>query len=315
MKLAMEKPMNVILDSDPGHDDAVAILLAGSSEKINLLGISVVSGNQTIEKTTVNALHICEYLGIDVPVAMGAERPLKKMPMICPEIHGASGLDGVSFPSLHKKVDLRQGYQLIIDLCLSHQDVILVPTGPLTNIALALTHEPKIKDHISKIVLMGGSMGFGNVTPAAEFNILVDPEAAEIVFASGLSIYMNGLDVTREVLVHQSIIDRMDKIDNIASHFFHDLMVTFNANQKKVFGWVDGGPLHDPVTIVSLLDPKCVTYQAMNVTIDVSGGPSYGRTNCDRYDYLHLPKNAFVATSIDVARYWAIIEEGIRAYS
>jgi ribosylpyrimidine nucleosidase len=107
---------------------------------------------------------------------------------------------------------------------------------------------------------------------------------------------MNGLDVTREVLVHRSIIDRMDQIDNVASHFFHDLMMTFNANQKKVFGWVDGGPLHDPVTIVSLLDPKCVTYQAMNVTIDVSGGPSYGRTNCDRYDYLHLPKNAYVAT-------------------
>jgi ribosylpyrimidine nucleosidase len=193
--------------------------------------------------------------------------------------------------------------------------VILVPTGPLTNIALALKHEPKIKDHIAKIVLMGGSMGFGNVTPAAEFNILVDPEAAEIVFASGLPIYMNGLDVTREVLVHHSIIERMDQVDNKASRFFHDLMITFNANQKKVFGWPDGGPLHDPVTIVSLLDTKCVTYQAMNVTIDVSGGPSYGRTNCDRYDYLHLPKNAFVATAIDVPAYWDVIEKGLRLYS
>jgi ribosylpyrimidine nucleosidase len=276
--------MPLILDCDPGHDDAIALLLAGHNPGLDLLGVSVVSGNQTIEKTTVNALSICQYLGINVPV-------------------------------LTKKLDPRQGYELIIDLCLSHQGVILVPTGPLTNIALALKHEPKIKDHIAKIVLMGGSMGFGNVTPAAEFNILVDPEAAEIVFASGLPIYMNGLDVTREVLVHHSIIERMDQVDNKASRFFHDLMITFNANQKKVFGWPDGGPLHDPVTIVSLLDTKCVTYQAMNVTIDVSGGPSYGRTNCDRYDYLHLPKNAFVATAIDVPAYWDVVEKGLRLYS
>jgi ribosylpyrimidine nucleosidase len=307
--------MPLILDCDPGHDDAIALLLAGHNPGLDLLGVSVVSGNQTIEKTTVNALSICQYLGINVPVAMGAEKPLQKPAMICPEIHGASGLDGVTFPPLTKKLDPRQGYELIIDLCLSHQGVILVPTGPLTNIALALKHEPKIKDHIAKIVLMGGSMGFGNVTPAAEFNILVDPEAAEIVFASGLPIYMNGLDVTREVLVHHSIIERMDQVDNKASRFFHDLMITFNANQKKVFGWPDGGPLHDPVTIVSLLDTKCVTYQAMNVTIDVSGGPSYGRTNCDRYDYLHLPKNAFVATAIDVPAYWDVVEKGLRLYS
>jgi ribosylpyrimidine nucleosidase len=311
----MINKMPLILDCDPGHDDAVALLLAGRNPAIDLLGVSVVSGNQTVEKTTVNALSICQYLGINVPVAMGAEKPLKKPAMICPEIHGASGLDGVTFPPLTKKLDPRQGYELIIDLCLSHQGVILVPTGPLTNIALALKHEPKIKDHIAKIVLMGGSMGFGNVTPAAEFNILVDPEAAEIVFASGLPIYMNGLDVTREVLVHHSIIERMDQVDNKASRFFHDLMMTFNANQKKVFGWPDGGPLHDPVTIVSLLNPKCVTYQAMNVTIDVSGGPSYGRTNCDRYDYLHLPKNAFVATAIDVPAYWDVVEKGLRLYS
>jgi ribosylpyrimidine nucleosidase len=311
----MINKMPLILDCDPGHDDAVALLLAGRNPAIDLLGVSVVSGNQTIEKTTVNALSICQYLGINVPVAMGAEKPLKKPAMICPEIHGASGLDGVTFPPLTKKLDPRQGYQLIIDLCLAHQGVILVPTGPLTNIALALQHEPKIKDHIAKIVLMGGSMGFGNVTPAAEFNILVDPEAAEIVFASGLPIYMNGLDVTREVLVHHSIIERMNQMDNKASRFFHDLMMTFNANQKKVFGWPDGGPLHDPVTIVSLLNPKCVTYQAMNVTIDVSGGPSYGRTNCDRYDYLHLPKNAFVATAIDVPAYWDVVEKGLRLYS
>ena len=203
------------------HDDAIALLLAGHNPGLDLLGVSVVSGNQTIEKTTVNALSICQYLGINVPVAMGAEKPLQKPAMICPEIHGASGLDGVTFPPLTKKLDPRQGYELIIDLCLSHQGVILVPTGPLTNIALALKHEPKIKDHIAKIVLMGGSMGFGNVTPAAEFNILVDPEAAEIVFASGLPIYMNGLDVTREVLVHHSIIERMDQVDNKASRFFH----------------------------------------------------------------------------------------------
>jgi ribosylpyrimidine nucleosidase len=310
----MNEKLKLIMDSDPGHDDAVAIMLAGRSPKIDLLGISSCSGNQSIEKTTRNALNVCQYLGIDVPVAQGNPRPLFKEPMYCPQIHGESGLDGFTFPPLTKKVDPRSGSDLIIDFCLANSNVVLVPTGPLTNIALALSKNPAIKSHIKEIMLMGGSMGSGNVTPAGEFNIVVDPEAADIVFSSGLPVYMNGLDVTRQVLVTEDVIQRMEKIHNKASDLFVALMRQYNINQKKTFQWSNGGPLHDPVTIVSLIDPSVVTYEYMNVGIDLSKGPSYGRTNCDRYSYLHLKPNAYVAVGIDVAKYWDVIEKVLRLY-
>lgn len=310
----MQEKIKIILDSDPGHDDAVAIMLAGKSPRFDFLGLSTCSGNQTIEKTTANALALCSYLHLNVPVAKGASHPLVKAPMICPEIHGESGLDGFSFPPSSKALDPRSGCDLIISLCLHHEDVVLIPTGPLTNIALALTKEPQIKKHIAKIVLMGGSIGFGNVTPAAEFNILVDPEAADIVFHSGLPVYMNGLDVTRKVLVLPKIIERMEKLHNLASDLFVALMGTYNKNQKKVFHWIEGGPLHDPVTVVSLLNPMVVRYQKMAVDIDLSKGPSYGRTNCDQYDFLHHEKNAFVAIDIDPEKYWDVIESVFSLY-
>jgi ribosylpyrimidine nucleosidase len=310
----MQEKMKLILDSDPGHDDAVAIMLAGKSPKINLLGISTCSGNQSIDKTTKNALDLCQYLGINVPVAAGSPRPLVKEPMYCPQIHGESGLDGFTFPPLTKKVDPRTGADLIIDFCLANKEVILVPTGPLTNIAIALQKNPEIKSHIKEIMLMGGSIGSGNVTPAGEFNIVVDPEAANIVFTSGLPVYMNGLDVTRQVLVTKDVVERMGKIGNFASDLFVALMKQYNINQKKIFRWSQGGPLHDPVTIVSLLDPSVVTYEYMNVDIDLSKGPSYGRTNCDRYNYLHSKPNAYVAVGINVDKYWDTIESVLRLY-
>lgn len=310
----MQEKMKLILDSDPGHDDAVAIMLAGKSPKINLLGISTCSGNQSIDKTTKNALDLCQYLGINVPVATGSPRPLVKEPMYCPQIHGESGLDGFTFPPLTKKVDPRTGADLIIDFCLANKEVILVPTGPLTNIAIALQKNPEIKSHIKEIMLMGGSIGSGNVTPAGEFNIVVDPEAANIVFTSGLPVYMNGLDVTRQVLVTKDVVERMGKIGNFASDLFVALMKQYNINQKKIFRWSQGGPLHDPVTIVSLLDPSVVTYEYMNVDIDLSKGPSYGRTNCDRYNYLHSKPNAYVAVGINVDKYWDTIESVLRLY-
>jgi ribosylpyrimidine nucleosidase len=310
----MQEKLNILLDCDPGHDDAVAIMLAGKSPRFNLLGITTVSGNQTIEKTSENALHLVTYLGLEVPVAVGAAHPLVKKPMICPEIHGESGLDGFIFPPIKRAFDPRSAADFIIAKCLENKDVILIPTGPLTNIALALQKEPKIKEHLAKIVLMGGSVGFGNVTPAAEFNFYVDPEAADIVFNSGVPVYMNGLDVTRQVLVLPEVVERMEKLHNKASDLFAALMKTYNANQKKVFHWSKGGPLHDPVTVVSLLDPSVVTYQEMAVSIDLSKGPSYGRSNCDQYDYLKLKKNAFVALSIDPDRYWDAIEDVLALY-
>lgn len=304
---------NIVLDCDPGHDDAVAILLAGKNPNINLLGISVVAGNQTIEKTARNALNVATYLGIDVPVAIGSEFPIVRERVICAAIHGESGLDGFDFPKYDKQFDQRHGVQLIIDSVMNNDDVTIVATGPLTNVALAIKMEPRIVKRLKEIVIMGGSVDNGNTSPAAEFNIMCDPEAAHIVFTCGATVKMVGLNVTRKVLVTDEIISRMEKIHNSASDMFTKLMKVFNENQRKTFG-VKGGPLHDPATIASIIDESLINYQLMNVVIDISHGPSYGRTNCDVFDYLHAPKNAYVAMDIDVDKYWDIIEEGIKAY-
>jgi ribosylpyrimidine nucleosidase len=310
----MMNKRKIILDCDPGHDDAVAIMLAAKHPKLELLGITVVSGNQTLEKTGKNTLNICQYLGIDVPVCLGASEPLVKDVEVCSEIHGETGLDGFDFPELSISYDKRLAAQFIIDTLSSTEDkVTMVTTGPMTNLALALKLNPKIKDSIEEVVLMGGSYQNGNVTPAAEFNIYSDPEAAYIVFNSGLTVRMFGLDVTRKVLVLPEVIDRMSRINNKASILFCDLMKVFNENQNRVFGF-EGGPLHDPLPLVYLVQPEVVHLEYVSCEIDISRGSSYGRTNCDIFDYLKLPKNAYVATKVNVDLYWDVIESVMKMY-
>ena len=190
---------NIVLDCDPGHDDAVAILLAGKNPNLNLLGISVVAGNQTIEKTARNALNVATFLGINVPIAIGCEFPMVRERVICAAIHGESGLDGFEFPNYGDKFDKRHGVQLIIDSVMNNDKVTIVATGPLTNVAMAIKMEPKILERLDEIVIMGGSVDNGNTSPAAEFNIMCDPEAAHVVFSSGVTVRMVGLNVTRKV--------------------------------------------------------------------------------------------------------------------
>lgn len=309
----MDKKINLILDCDPGHDDAIAILLAGQKDKFNLLGISSSSGNQTIEKTSKNTLNIVNYLTLNCEIAKGIETPLIQHSMICPEIHGESGLDGFDFPKYKDNYSPLKGPLFLIDKIMKNDNVVVVITGPMTNFALALRLEPKIKEHIKEVIFMGGSIDHGNVSPASEFNILVDPEAAYIVINSGLNIKMVGLNVTRKVCVDEKIIERMAKINNSASKLFVDLMKVFLYNQQKTFH-IEKAPLHDPVTIASLIDSTLVDYKPMNVTIDLSHLESYGRTNCDVFDYLHATKNVQVAMDIDVDKFWNIIEEGIKYY-
>ena len=300
----------IILDCDPGHDDAMAILLAGQKQYFNLLGITTVAGNQTIEKTTQNAINLTEFLKIDVPVAMGASDPIDRRRMTCPEIHGESGLDGFDFPKYSKKCDSRTAIELIEGILLSNDKVTVVTTGPMTNLALAIKHNKEILKHIDEIIFMGGSTTDGNVTPAAEFNILVDPEAADIVLKSGVPIKMVGLNITRTVLVRKSVIERMKKINSQTSKLFVDLMEVFNRNQATFFGLTEGGPLHDPVTIASMIDDKLITWKVMNVRIDTSHSPLEGKTYCEEKE----PHNCKVAVAIDINRFWDIIEEGIRYY-
>ena len=303
----------IILDCDPGHDDAIAILLAIASPKIELLGITVAAGNQTIEKTSQNALNIARFLNSDVPIAIGCSLPIVRDRIICSQVHGESGLDGYDFPKYEKNFDKRHACQMMIDLLMHNDNVIVVATGPMTNLAMAMRLEPKIVSRIKKVVLMGGSIDNGNTSPAAEFNIMCDAEAAHIVFNSGVDVYMCGLNITRQVLVYDGIINRIEKIHNRVSDMFVKLMRVFNENQRKTFG-IPAGPLHDPVTIVSLIDDSVIKFVKMNVVIDINHGSSYGRTNCDVFDYLHAPKNAYVGMEIDVDKYWNIIEDAIRSF-
>lgn len=305
--------MKMILDCDPGHDDAIAIMLAGSRKEIEILGICTEAGNQTVEKTTQNALNVVQYLGLDVPVYKGCDRPLLRNALICPEIHGESGLDGVDFPGYGKKEEAKHAVNYLCEELMRQDAVTVVTTGAMTNLALALRLEPRIVEHIEKIVLMGGSMGAGNISPAAEFNILADAEAAEICLHCGCPVYMVGLDVTRQCMVLPSVVNRMEKVHNKASDLFCGLMKFFNKTQKEFFG-LPGGPLHDPLTVASLLDPNLVTFKKMYVTVDHNEGQSYGRTNCDITGNLHQEANVYVAVAVDVEAYWDLIEQCIKAY-
>ena len=300
----------IILDCDPGHDDAIAILLAGQKQYFNLLAITTVSGNQTIEKTTQNAINLAEFLKINVPIAMGSSDPICRPRLNCPEIHGESGLDGFEFPKYSKKCDSRNAVELIKETLISNDKATVVITGPMTNIAMAIKAYPEILKHIDEIIFMGGSTGAGNITPEAEFNILVDPEAADIVLSCGLPIKMVGLNITRRVLVTKSVVERMSKINNQASKLFVDLMNVFNANQAIFFGLTEGAPLHDPVTIASMIDDKLITWKDMNVKIDTSHSPLEGKTYCEN----KKPLNCKVAIDIDIPRFWDIVEQGIKYY-
>ena len=305
----------IILDCDPGHDDAIAILLAARNPSIDLLGITVVAGNQTLDKTVVNALNVCQYLGIDVPVYKGCGQPMiRDKQIVAGDIHGESGLDGPVFGPLTKRAETQHAVNYLVDTLLaSDGDITLVATGPLTNLAMAMRLCPDIVPKIKEIVLMGGSYQLGNVTPAAEFNILADGDAAHVVLTCGRDVTLVTLDVTRKVQCIPPVMERMSKVSTSAGRLFIDLMTFFNMTQKQVYGW-EGGPLHDPVTVAYLIDPTLLTTRHVFTQIDIRSEQSYGRTNCDYFNYSQKPPNSFLSVDIDVAKFWDIIEAGLRAY-
>ena len=268
---------------DSRGDRVVAIMLAANNPKLKLLGITTIAGNQSLDKTTRNACRIVQWIGKDIPIYAGCERPIIRELQVAADIHGESGLDGPVFPPLQKSAEREHAVNYIIRTLLdSAGDIIVVTTGPMTNLAMAMRLEPRIVDKIRRIVLMGGSYTNGNVTPAAEFNIITDAEAAHICFTAGRPITMVGLEVTRKVLCYPGIVERMERLDTCASRLFVDLMRHFCKTQKEVYG-MEGGPLHDPVTVASLLDPALLTTKPMNARIDLRSEQSYGRTNCDYF--------------------------------
>lgn len=312
----MDNGRKIILDCDPGHDDAIAIMLAGREQSLKLLGITVAAGNQTLLKTVKNALNVCQYLGLDVPVYAGCSVPMvREKQVIAADIHGESGLDGPVFEplTLHEEPEHAVSY-LIRTLMESDGDITLVATGPLTNLAMSMRLQPKIIPKIKEIIIMGGCYQLGNVTPAAEFNIFADAEAAHVVFCCKRKLTMVGLDVTRKVCCYPSVVERMNAVHNRASKLFTELMQFFNRSQKAVFGW-EGGPLHDPVTIAALIRPELLVTKPMYAEVDLMSEQSYGRTNCDYFQLMPQKANVNVAVEIDVELFWNLIEQGIRNYN
>jgi inosine-uridine nucleoside N-ribohydrolase len=305
----------MILDCDPGHDDAIAILLAGHHPEIDLLAVTTVAGNQDVEKTTRNALKVCSFAQLtSIPIARGMERPLVRESQHATNIHGQSGLDGPHIPEPVIEPVAMHAVDLIIDtLMKSDGDITLVATGPLTNIATAMRQEPTIIPKIKAISLMGGAIGLGNVTPAAEFNIHFDAEAAAVVFNCGRPITMAPLEVTHMALATDSVIDRLRTSQKSVAMLAADLLVYFAETYRKVFGF-PSPPLHDPCAVAVVIDPSIMRTKIAHVAIETTGDWTYGRTVCDIYGSMKRVANAHVGYTLDVTRFWAMVIDTLLTY-
>ncbi|MGR6751713.1 pyrimidine-specific ribonucleoside hydrolase RihA [Aeromonas veronii] len=306
----------VILDCDPGHDDAIALILALASPELKVLAVTTSAGNQTPDKTLNNALRILTLLGRDdIPVAAGAPKPLARELIIADNVHGESGLDGPKLPDPAFAPQAMTGLELMAKyLRESLEPVTLVPTGPLTNIALLLAAHPELKPRIARIVLMGGAAGAGNWTPAAEFNIYVDPEAADMVFKSGIPITMCGLDVTHEAQVMDEDIERVRAITNPVAQCVAGLLDFFMIYHRDPKWGFAGAPLHDPCTIAWLLAPELFHGVECRVDIETRGEHTVGMTVVDRYGLTGKPANALVLLGLDRPGFIDLLVTRLRAF-
>lgn len=306
-------PIPIILDGDPGHDDAIAWMLARSSPRLDIRAVTSVSGNQTIEKTTYNAQRIMTLLGISAPLAKGRPGPLVAEPMAAPSVHGESGLDGPVLPAPEvTPLDITSVELMAAVLRESDRPVTLVPTGPLTNIAALLLSHPELKEKISAISMMGGGISHGNWTPAAEFNILVDPEAADLVFRSGLPITMAGLDVTEQALIFPEDFERIRAVGNPVALVVADWLEFFyRFHREKGYA---GAPVHDAVAVASLIAPELFEYRKMYVEIETSGNYTCGTTVGDIYQLTGQPANVRVILGLDREAFAQLLVDAAATY-
>jgi inosine-uridine nucleoside N-ribohydrolase len=303
----------IILDTDPGHDDAIALLLALASPELELLGVTTVSGNQTLDKTTANALKILEFVErTDVPVHVGAARPLVREQWAAAHVHGESGLDGPDLPD--PKTEPREGHAVdfVAAQAEEHDGVVLVPVGPLTNVGLLLAKYPGIERRIARVVLMGGAIAEGNVTPAAEFNIWADPEAAHRVFTSGIDVTMVGLDVTHKALLVPEKVDALRGAGSVGE-LVAQLYDFYHGHHVRTYGW-EGSPVHDALAVAHVIRDDFLETQHRHVQVDIGPEPGRGRTYVDLWKRTGNEPNAQVGVGVDGPAFIEFLIERLSTY-
>ena len=299
----------MILDCDPGHDDAIALLLALASPELDLLGVTTTYGNQTLEKTTANAIRVLELVErSDVPVAAGADRPFVRELAVAAHVHGESGLDGPSLPPPHTPPAGQSAVELVAEAVRgSRTPVTLVATGPLTNAARYL--EQHGGDGLERIVVMGGAIAEGNITPAAEFNVWADPEAAQQVFSGGLDVTMIGLDVTHKAILGPTVVDRLRAAGRVGA-FVAELNEFFSRYHRQTYGW-DGAPIHDAVAVAHVIRPGLVETRRRNVEVELESELCRGRTVVDLWQRTDRPANVHVGVDLDAEAFFELLVERI----
>jgi inosine-uridine nucleoside N-ribohydrolase len=300
--------MPLIIDCDPGHDDAIALLLAVASPELEIAAVTTVAGNQTIEKVTANAIRVLDVAGADtIPVAAGAHRALVHPAATAADVHGETGLDGPDLPPPSRAPEPEHAVELMVRR-LRERPHTLAAIGPLTNVALLLALHPELAGRIERLVIMGGAVGNGNVTPAAEFNVWSDPEAAKRVFASDLDLTMVGLDVTHQALLSAETAESL-RAAGRAGAVVADLHAFYRRFHLQVYGH-DSTPVHDALAVASLIRPELLGTELLPVEIDTGYGPARGRTIVDRLSRTG-PGNAKVALTVDADGFIALLTDRI----
>jgi purine nucleosidase len=306
-------PNKIILDCDPGHDDAIAMLLAWGSPEIELVGVTTVMGNQTIEKVTRNALSVARVAGITgVPFARGAHRPLVRQIELAESIHGESGLDGPRLPEPTLQLDPRHAVDFIIDTIMAAEigEITIVPTGALTNIAMAVRKQPLIVERVKQVVLMGGGVNIGNWSATSEFNIVIDPEAAHIVFNESWPLTMVGLDLTHDALATPAVVAAIAAVGTAPARFVGELLDFFGETYRDQQGF-EHPPVHDPCAVAFVIDPTVMQVTRVPLDIELTGTLTLGMTVADFRAPAPADCTTQVAGKLDHSRFWALVVDAL----
>lgn len=304
----------IILDCDPGHDDALAIMLAHGSDQLDLLAVTTVSGNQDLQKVTHNARVVATVIGMtDVPIAAGADRPLVRAPIYAPDIHGESGLGGPELPEPTVSLDGRHAVDLIIATIMDSApgEITVIGTGPATNLALALRREPAIARRARAVVLMGGAHTRGNITPAAEFNVYADPHATAVVLQAPWDVTLVGLDLTHQAAATADVRARIAAIGTGPAQFTSELLSFFAESYDEVHGMADP-PVHDPCAVAYVIDPEVMTTEPAHVVVELTGEHTTGMTVTD-FTERSGAQNVAVGMLLDRPRFWDLMTAALVA--